>query len=185
MSWLLFIALALAQPVDLDAWEPVRTRAGTLRLSGRPDAPVARIRQHLWQRLTGREESDEVRAAFVDAWLRTGPSADDQRRVWASSGERVRQVMVVASLDAGWPGVIEAALVDLSPVVRAQAAATIGRRHDLTASVRPLLSDPEPTVRLAAVRALDLRGELGPLQTLDDPDPAVRAARARALERHR
>ena len=78
---------------------------------------------------------------------------------------------------------------DLSPMVRASAAALLGRydNPDAQAAAAAMLDDPEPLVRVAAIRGLEglpadgLVYHLPPL--LDDPLRAVRTGAARLLSR--
>lgn len=74
------------------------------------------------------------------------------------------------------------------PVVRAGAAAALGREHDtlvLAALITVVLSDPEARVRAAAATSL---GSMGDRETADvlreathDPDPTVASAAREAL----
>ena len=84
---------------------------------------------------------------------------------------------------------LEKSLGDMSPIVRRQAASSIGETglDDAVAALTEIVADPESDVRpeaaaglgsLAAPESLD-----AVLKALDDPDQSVRESAARALER--
>ncbi len=116
--------------------------------------------------------------SFAPLWLRT----------WAR-----RRAAASASADpvGGLLTLLLPSLADVSPVVRVQAAKTLGQLRGVAkssaASLLPLLADEEENVRCEAAEALSQVGAdaemvvpaLTPL--LDDPSPAVKAAAATAL----
>jgi HEAT repeat protein len=135
-------------------------------------------------------EAAPVRAAIVGALRATAPAAIDGALVpaLADADPDVRHVAIsvlVRRADAAtWLPAIHRATRDGAPAVRAAAAFGLGvHGTDADAAqVARLLQDPDATVRLKALRALE---RLAPTTAreaaaalVDDPDPSVaRAAR--------
>lgn len=174
------------------ALEPTVTRADTLRFTGPVvrDADAAPLFLHRFSQ----ERDPAVRAALAEALPRTGGRyADALGDLYAAEGDAlVREVLVASAWRAPADdalAVIEAALADPAPRVRATAAHTASRHTDgarLTGALAERLSDDAAPVRAAAARALGVHGvaqaaALEPL--LADADADVRLAALRALDR--
>ncbi len=98
--------------------------------------------------------------------------------------EEIRAALVNLTPDSGpFDAALTKAVADAHPLVRAAAAHVLGRNRDATrrALVRPLLRDPDATVRWRTARALllarDKDGVTTLIQLLEDAPPEV-AARA-------
>lgn len=109
-------------------------------------------------------------------------SGEEETRVGAL--ERLGKTRGVVAFDT-----LENALDDISPLVRRQAAASIGetRLPEAVAPLARILRNPESDIRSEAAAALGHidtpESRKAMFEALDDPEPSVRAAAIRALGR--
>jgi len=125
----------------------------------------------------------------VRALYRFAPPVEALRQCLKPGGDWL--VLAAASRSAAWEGLVrelsgelKALLAESNPLVREEAVNALGEDSRFT-PLKPALSDPDPRVRLAVVRALGrVRGRpsyRALLSLLADPDPGVGGRAAEVL----
>jgi HEAT repeat protein len=203
MLWLLSIAFATdidapslqaLDPVlfdELMTLEPVPNRAGVPRFAG-PALDADQAPEVLAHRLQTAEETPEVRAALAatiahiaDPELVTQLIADEGD---ADVRLHLYQGLEKAPAEVAFP-VLQAALTDDAPGVRAEAARVLGNRADCGDAADALvaaLDDPTAEVRMFAARSLGYHAVPvydAILPLLQDEDAKVRLTAVRSLGR--
>lgn len=178
---------------ELAELAPVRTRGGSLRFVSKhlhePGAFAA-----LLERFEGPNETDDVRAALVEAMTRT-PDYDPGPLVEAFPDEpsaQVRLAMAVAFGDGSAQAVdgLSLALADSDPLVVSAGLTAWSQRSDaeqLETSIIDKLGAEDDGVVVSAAGALALRSVAGAkpalADKLKDDDADVRFAAIKALQR--
>jgi HEAT repeat protein len=184
--------VSAATPAELSAvaaWEPVPTRAGTLRFAGSPPLDADRVDALLAQRLIEGADPLAVQVALIDHLA----GAQGYGSLWTAlyaEQPALREAILGALGDAEASvsiPLLVAGLSDASVDVRIEAARVSGY-HTETALSAPLvaaLQDVDTTVRRLAARSVGWRGDVALFDALrpllSDADADVRRAALRAL----
>lgn len=179
---------------ELTALAPAKTRAGHVRFTSDAihDPRAASV---FLDRLARGGESEDVRAALVEALPRTGGAfADAAVELFGSeSSALVRGSYVFAARRAPAPqaiALVKRGLADAAAPVQAEAARTAAAHASgaqVAAELRAALAAPDPAVRSEVARTLgllkitDARDQLVPL--LGDTSADVRLESLRAIDR--
>lgn len=198
-------AAALVQSADpsvaaaIQAWQPVPTRAGTLRFAGTPPGGQADVAAALMaQRLLTGQDPPAVQVALVrhlQAQEADGGDAAGYASLWQAlwAAQPALRVALLGGLEHahdadGGVSLLTAGLQDADAAVRLEAARVSGYRREaaLSAPLQRALADDDAGVRRLAARSLGWRMERGAWEALRpllrDPQPEVRLAALRALQ---
>lgn len=173
---------------NVSQWQPVPTRAGTLRFLGSPIDDASLLDALMLQRLNAGNDSVGVQVAIVD-YLSESESLDAFWRTFWDERPSLRVAMLAHAKDADAGHATDMLLLgmmDADSAVRTEAVRLSGYRGEaaLSTALSLRLQDEDATVRALAARAIGWRQDrqhfeaLQPLLSDEAADVRLNALRA-------